>query len=54
MYKEQGGEIPLSAPFVTSASGSRKGADRARFNTLRKKKKRKKEIARAVKVRNVR
>lgn len=52
MYKEQGGEIPLSAPFVTSASGSRKGADRARFNTLREKKK--KEIARAVKVRNVR
>lgn len=21
MYREQGGEIPLSAPFVTSASG---------------------------------
>ena len=50
MYKEQGGEIPLSALFVTSASGSQKGADRASFNTLKKKK----EIARAVKVRNVR
>lgn len=24
MYKEQGGEIPLSALFVTSASGLRK------------------------------
>lgn len=55
MYKEQGGEIPLSALFVTSASGSQKGADRASFNTLKKKKERKKkEIARAVKVRNVR
>lgn len=42
MYKEQGGEIPLSALFVTCASGFREErqteADRASFNTLRKKK----------------
>ena len=43
MYKEQGGEIPLSALFVTSASGSQKGADRASFNTLKKKKKERKK-----------
>lgn len=41
MYKEQGGEIPPSALFVTYASGFRKERQKqtgASFNILREKK----------------